>query len=70
MAGRALEQCGDLVQRAGYAASGYDRKFNGLHDARRGQNKNRCEQDIDQPFSHDASLLAARRTAALGNSMP
>ena len=67
MAGHMLEQGGDLVQRASDAAPGYDLKFNGLHDACRGQNKNRSEQEIDQPFAHDASLLAAevRATTAL-----
>jgi hypothetical protein len=56
MAGRTLEQGGDLVQRAGDAAPRDDLKFSSLHGARRCQNKNRSEQASDRPFAHDASL--------------
>src|SRR5262249_26114078 len=56
MAGRTLEQGGDLVQRAGDAAPRDDLKFSGLHGPHPRQNKSRSEQAIDRPFAHAASL--------------
>jgi hypothetical protein len=60
MAGCALEQDGDLVQRTGDAAPRYDLKFSSLHHAHRTQRKKRPEQDIDRPFAHDGPLPSHR----------